>query len=500
MNRRQPTANQNGLRVHGPHLARPPIFRLTRILIVAAILALPAGTASGQRGASIDELLSGPAAQPAFWGVYVYDLTTEAPYYSHGAQNGYLPASNQKILTSAAALDALGSNHRYRTVLYLDGNLDGSTLRGDLVIRGAGDPTFGSKDAPGPDPLRDWARRLADMGVTRFEGRIVGDDNVFDDRPYSEGWDIDYVTSEASQWVGASIGGLAYSDNVVDVRITARSPGTAPQIRRQPDGFLQIRNQITTASRTRGIGVTTRRDFGSEQLFLEGSIPRTYDGTIVVPVTNPTAFAVESFARYLSEAGIEVAAGAYDIDDLDGFTYATDTPLFVYVSPTMDEILRIVNKESNNFYAEQVFRSIGWGGSAAAAENRVKQLLQRAGASTRAVAIRDGSGLSRKNMVTPEAMGRLLAYMYEHPERDAFFDSLARGGEAGSTLRYRLHNVSVQAKTGSLEFVRALSGYVTAPDGRTFAFSILVNNYSGPSYQITQTIDRIVMELAAFTS
>jgi D-alanyl-D-alanine carboxypeptidase/D-alanyl-D-alanine-endopeptidase (penicillin-binding protein 4) len=465
-----------------------------------AAAAAPQSQQSPQSPLAIDRLVSDPSAQPAFWGVYVEDLSSGDPYYGHNPSNAFLPASNQKVLTSATALDALGSDYRYRTVLYFDGSVDGDALVGDLVLRGTGDPTFGSVTSAGPDPLREWAERLAEMGVRRIEGRIVGDDDAFDDQPYAEGWDIDYVTSQASRGIGVSIGGLAYRDNVVEVKITANGTGRAPDISTRPDGFLQVRNQLMTANRSRGIAVETYRDFGSESIVLQGSIPRSYDGTIVIPVTNPTSFTVNAFVRYLESAGIEVASEPADIDMLDGYEYETDVPIFVHLSPPLAEILRVVNKESNNFFAEQVFRSLAPGGSASNAEIRVKQLLNRAGAATNAIEIRDGSGLSRKNMITPEAMGRLLAFMHEHPEREAFVTSLAEGGEPESTLRYRLNNTSVQAKTGSLEFVRALSGYVTTPGGRTLAFCIVANNYSAPSYQITQTIDRIVMELASAAS
>ena len=170
---------------------------------------------------------------------------------------------------------------------------------------------------------------------------------------------------------------------------------------------------------------------------------------------------------------------------------------FVHVSPPLDEILKVVNKESNNFYAEQVFRSVAPGGGAEAAERRVKVLLSKAGISADRLSIRDGSGLSRKNLVTPHALGRLLAYMRDHPESDAFVSSLPSGGEPQTTLRGRLHNVPVRAKTGSLEFVRALSGYTTTSDGRQVAFAVLANNFTGPSYAVTQSIDRVVASLAS---
>lgn len=445
----------------------------------------------------IDQIISADGAESAFWGIYVQDLVTGDILYRQNANKTFIPASNQKVLVSATALDALGSSYRYRTALYFDGRVRGDVLEGDLILRGSGDPTFGSVFAVGGDPLVAWARRLAEMGVRRIEGRIVGDDNVFDDRLYAEGWDVDYVTNQSSRLLGVSTNGIAYNDNVVEVKITASRPGEAPRIETRPEGYLEIRNGMTTRGRQRGIAVKTDRALGGESISFRGSIPIRYAGTIVMPVTNPTALAVQAFRSYLEGHGIEIEAEVVDIDDLSEYDYSRDSPLFAYISPPLREILPLVNKESNNFYAEQVFRTFASGGSASGGERRIKDLLERAGADTRAISIRDGSGLSRKNFITPEAMTRLLTHMYGHRERDTFISSLAKGGEPQSTLRHRLQNLPVFAKTGSLEYVRCLSGYATTPGGRTIAFAVFANNYSAPSYHVTQSIDRIVMELAS---
>ncbi len=480
------------------------VIKSDSIFCISAVVIAVLGSAFGgqapqdaQLASRIEQILGEDGARSAFWGIHVEDLATGDVLYSRDADKTFIPASNQKILVSATALDALGSSYRYRTALYFDGRIRGDVLEGDLVLRGSGDPTFGSVFAGGADPLRTWARRLAEMGVRRIEGRIVGDDDVFDDRPYAEGWDIDYVTAQSSRLLGVSTNGIAYNDNVVEIKITASAPGEPPQIETRPEGYLEINNRMTTRGRQRGIAVQTDRALGGESISFRGSIPIRYAGTIVMPVTNPTAFAVRAFSSYLEGHGIEVEAEAVDVDDLVDYEYSKDSPLFAYVSPPLSEILVLVNKESNNFYAEQVFRTFAPGGSASGGERRVKELLARAGANTSAISIRDGSGLSRKNFVTPEAMAKLLAHMHGHREHAAFFASLARGGEPQSTLRHRLHNLPVFAKTGSLEFVRSLSGYATTPRGQIVAFAVFANNYSIPSYHVTQSIDRIVMELAS---
>lgn len=485
-------------------LAMP--FSKSRLPALLPALLLVAGLSLGAYPAPslddrIDAIISRYGAEATFWGLYVQDLNTGRTLYRRNADKTMLPASNQKLLTTAAALDALSADFRYETTLYFDGEVDGSVLRGDLILEGAGDPTFGSDQMPGDDPLRQWATALASMGVTRIEGRLIGDDDVFDDDPYAKGWDVDYILTQSSRKLGISTSGLAYRDNVVSLKVRAERVGTAPGVAASPVGYLDVRNDATTHARRRGRNVRVRRTLGTEDVQLYGSVARTYAGTIEVPVANPTAFTLFAFRYHLQEAGIDVDANLLDLDDLDErLDYRDAEPLFVHLSPPLHEILRVVNRESNNFYAEQLLRTIGWGGTAEGAEGRIKELLTRAGASTAGLSVRDGSGLSRKDMVTPEAMGRLLAYMYRHPARDAFLDSLPAGGEAGTTMRHRLQDVPVRAKTGSLEFVRALSGYTTTPDGRPVAFAFFANNYAAPSYRITRALDAMVRTLATETA
>jgi len=444
---------------------------------------------------AMDRLLADGRADDAFWGALVRDLQTGEVLYSRNADKAFLPASNQKIITTAAALDLLGSTYRYETTLRFDGQTVDSVMTGDLVIDGSGDPTFGSVELRGADPLQTWAERLADMGVRRIEGRLIGDDNRFDDRPYPEGWDVDYITRQAGRYMGTSASGLSYSDNVVAVKISAARPGAPPNVRLRPAGTVNVRNEARTSSRWRGSSVQVDRIFTGNTVHLTGTVARSYRGTVNVPVSNPTMFTLQSFVQELQAAGIETDLDVRDIDDVsqrpdDG------KALFVDFSPPLSEIIAVVNKRSNNFYAEQLFRTYGWGGSARGASKRTNAFLRQIGVNTRQLLVNDGSGLSRKDLMTPRAMVEVLAHMSDHPEKSAWFASLPQGGENNTTLEYRLHRTPVQAKTGSLRFVRALSGYAERSDGRRIAFAFFANNYTGPSYRVTRTMDDLVRTLA----
>ena len=458
-----------------------------------ALAAPPTATADAdgsdaRTAALIDEILADQALPAAVWGVLAVDTRTGQTIVSRGADAMLLPASTLKLFTTAAALDALGADFRFTTGLYSFGTTVGGTLRGDLVIRGAGDPTFGSDAMDGlGNPLTRWAEALHAAGVRRIEGRIVGDDDRTDDEPYPEGWDISHIGAES---YAPATGGLAYADNLLSLRVDDG------RVEASPAGFATVRRDIEAASgRSR---LTVRRALGTDEFALAGTVAAGYRGTFRLPVANPTRYAVHAFAARLAAAGIDVSqATLWDVDDLDAPPeYGAAEPLLVAVSPPLARIVAHTNRESDNLYAEHLLRVLTPEGSAEAGAARVKAFLARSGADAEDLSIRDGSGLSRKDLITPASMVALLRAMQRHPARDAFLASLPTGGGAGSTLRNRLDGIPVRAKTGSIEYARCLSGYVTGPAGQTIAFSVMANNYTVDGARITGAMDGIIRALA----
>lgn len=470
----------------------------SRLLLLSVILLILFGgvSASAQLADRMEDLLQQRQVEEAFWGVAIYDLGRDSLLYRRNLERGFLPASNQKLLTTATALDRLGGSYRYETTLHFNGTALDSLMSGDLILQGSGDPTFGSTEFRRDDPLREWAERLAEMGVRRIEGRLIGDDEAFDDQRYPDGWNVNYLTQQRGRQMGVSASGLSYGDNVVPVTVQATQPGQPPHVETAPNGVVDYDNQATTSSRWRGSTLRIDRVFSTNQIELTGSVARSYQGTLSVPVSDPTAFTLRIFEQRLREAGIETGLTLEDVDDVDE-PLDRGAPLFVELSPPLAEIVSVVNKRSNNFYAEQLFRTYGWNGSARGAAQRTESFLRRAGIAARRLQVSDGSGLSRKNLVTPRALMELLVHMDDHPAREAFLSSLPRGGERNTTLSYRLSQAPVRAKTGSLQFVRALSGYVQRPDDSRVVFVLFANNYTGPSYQISDTMDDVVELLAA---
>lgn len=473
------------------------------LAIVVAILALTLSALKSdprhQVSTDLDAIIdNGPHAN-AFWGVYVRDLGSGRVLYERNADTPLVPASNQKLVTAAAALIALGADFRFETPLLHSGEIVDGTLKGDLIIAGSGDPTFGSRANAfsARDPFDVWTDALRSLGVSRIEGRIIGDDNVLDDDAYADGWDINHI---GRYGFAAPVGGLIYRDNIVNVVVDAHTAGRPPRVTSEPDGYLEIDNRVQTSSRRWSRRLDVNRPFATERLALNGLVSTRFRTKLDVPVSDPTRFALETFRMRLEASGIEVTSNLVDVDDLaDVPRYRSVDTLGVVRSEPLATILERINKESDNLYADAVFRAFGWGGSASGGERRVRSTFEELGIDPTGLSVRDGSGLSRKDLITPRQLGELLVLMRQHSEGAAFSRSLAQGGEQQTTLERRLSSYDVWAKTGSLEYVRTLSGYIRTRDDRMLAFTILVNNYPTSSARVRRAIDEIVSALANST-
>ena len=443
----------------------------------------------------IQDILTAPEVANTLWGVHITDLRTGQKVFSQNDELVLIPASAHKLLTTATALDAIGPDYRFETKLHFKGSRGGALIRGDLILEGSADPTFESKEFRDMNPLKEWAEGLYAQGVRRIEGRIIGDDDIIDDEKYGQGWDVTHI---ARQSFAPAVSGLSSHDNHVRLRLQSSRIGSAPVVQASPPGYLTITNHAVTSARRRRQNINIDRELGSEAIVIEGSVPRTYNRGVEIPVFNPTMLTLHSFVQHLREVGITVEADLVDIDDLPkNYSYVSGNVLFTHYSPDLSEILYDINKESNNLYAELLFRVIGWGGSYEGGRRRINEFLDKGSIYREGLSVRDGSGLSRKNLISPRTFGEMLIRMNGHPNRSLFMSSLPRGGEEGTTLENRLREVPVWAKTGSIEYARALIGYVQGVDGRLYAFVLMANNYTVRSSQVLNAMDQVVRVLAS---
>ncbi|GAB5535189.1 MAG: D-alanyl-D-alanine carboxypeptidase/D-alanyl-D-alanine-endopeptidase [Rubricoccaceae bacterium] len=491
--------------------------RAALVLAVAVACAAPALVAQPTSSRSvladqIDEVLDSEVFDDAYWGALVVDLNTGRTLYERNAMRRFIPASNMKLFSTAAILDALGPDYRYKTRLYASGPVENGTLQGSLVVRGSGDPTFGGRYTGGDltRVLRQWADSLEARGIQRITGSVVGDDDVFDDEALGMGWSWDDLV----WYYAAEISGLQFNEGTVEVKVHGTTPGEPARITVEPDnGYVQLVNQTTTTDGG-SIREGYRRNLGANVFNITTTVPAGKVEEEALSIVNPTEYFVRTFKAVLKRRGIEVEGEAIDVDTWGQRpVYDGLRQLAVHTSPPLSTIAEETNTESNNLYAEHLLRTLGAEryrgdeyalGSAQAGVSATEPLLQRLGVDPNSLRIVDGSGLSAMNRLTPFATVTLLKGMKEHHNPfvwDAFYKSLAVGGYTGTIKgRYQSGDArgNVRAKTGYISGARTLSGYVMSDSGHMLAFSLMCNHYSVRTSRVNRAQDEIVEMLADF--
>lgn len=457
----------------------------------------------------LDSILASPDLQRMAWAVLVRALDHDEVLYQVNAGRLMMPASNMKILTMAGAAERLGWDHRFETRFQTTASIEAGHLTGDLIVVGGGDPTINAR-ANVEAIFDDWAAKLRELGVTVIDGRLIGDDNRFDDETFGAGWTLDNLP----YGFAAPVGALQFHEDEIQLRLRpGEAPGAPAAIELvQPDSGLVIENRLKTVAAGETLAIDIRRWPRGRVLQVSGTIPvGTPELTRTASVDNPTEYFVRTLKAALVARGIAVQGDAADIDDLPsavaGRDAATIRTLFVHQSPPLSDIGKVMMTVSQNLYAETLVRALAaTEGEPASAESgrRVgRRVLESWGIAPDSFVYADGSGLSRYNYVSADAIVRILTRMGTDPKHASIFrGTLPLAGEEG-TLRRRFTNTqaqgNVRAKTGSIDNARALSGYVNTLDGERLVFSILANHFTLPPSQIEGVIDRLVERLANFS-
>lgn len=475
---------------------------------LGACSALPFPATPGARTGALEDrletVLADTALDHAHWGVLVRSLASGETLFTHNADKLFVPASNMKLITGAAVLEALGPDYRYRTEVGATGPVQAGVLHGSLVVRGTGDPTLSARF--GDDPrlvFRAWADSLRARGITRVAGGIVGVDSAFADGPVGAGWAWDDLHS----YYAAEFGALQFNEGAVEVQLfpsaTVGEPGIVAL--NPPTQYVPVVNRtVTTAPGTEtrlrvsrdpvGPGITVTGQIAADTLLAERA----------VAVRDPTAFYLATLRETLREAGVVVEGAALDADQLpaEDLSVWRATPLFVHRSPPLREILPAMLQPSQNWIAETLLRTLGrelrGEGTADAGEAVVDSLFTLWSLPVDELRVADGSGLSRYNLISPELLAALLAHMTRSPNWELWYSSLPTAGQTG-TLARRLGSTplagNVHAKTGTLSGVRSLSGYLTTAAGERLIFSVLVNNHLRSASAVDRVVDAALLEV-----
>lgn len=520
-----------------------PLALLQPTQAQVAVEARAARTVTGEElQARLTKLLDDPRFAAARLGARIVVPESGRVMFEHDAEKLFTPASNMKLYTTAAALDEFGPDFKIKTSVYAAGPVGkGGVLRGDLILYGRGDPNLSARfdrDEQGrPNPVDEFtpadripaietlADQLKARGIKLVTGNLVGDDSYF----ATEGLGASWGWEDLQFYYGAEVSALTVNDNAVTFTVTpAARAGLPPVITVRPQTayVTLINHAVTTGAEAKGKGthIGINRPLGSNAVEFYGTIPvGAAEKTEDIAVHDPARFAATLLKEALARRGIRVAGRVQRMDALARVARPFDeTKLREVASVTSQPLslmLKAVNKPSQNLHAELLLRQLGARaasqsegggelddyGRPRSSESRgleaLRQFLTKAGVNAASLSLRDASGLARQDLISPLATTQLLTYMLNHPHSAVFRDSLPVAGVDG-TLSRRMRGTAaeknVQAKTGSLMYVRSLSGYVTTKRGQTLVFSLLGNNYTGPGGDMTGLYDQVCALLAGF--
>ena len=452
----------------------------------------------------IDEILTDEQLNGAITGVSIRSGETGELIYSHFGETRLRPASNMKILTSIAALETLGADHRFTTKVLVDGELDGNVLEGNVYIKGYGDPTLLQED------LDQFAKDLKAHGIHKITGNIFGDDSWYDGVRLSQ----DLNWSDESNYTGTQVSALTLSPNreynagtvIVEVEPGSKVGQEAKVTITPETDHVNIVNQTETVTKKTDKKISVEREHGTNTINVEGEIPiNGIQSQSWVAVWEPTNYVLDIFKKSLEENGIQLMK--------ESQMQQKPTPKEATVvthkeSMTLSELLKPFMKLSNNGHGEILTKEMGKvvydEGSWDNGLQVIEEVMAKFDVDTETVLLRDGSGMSHKNMIPANEITELLYQIQQQSWYPVFENSLPIASEedrlVGGTLRHRMIDPqlkgNIKAKTGNLTGVSTLSGYVTAKSGEKLIFSILINNYLGND--VTNIEDAIVTLLAEY--
>ena len=484
--------------------------RALPLLLLATLLgAGGAGAQSVQK--RVDARLGAAPLNHNLWGITLLGPNGKQ-IYGHNAARMFIPASNTKLVVSAVAAALLPPDWTVTTSVYADGPVEEGIVKGDLVLYGRGDPTMGVRcyavdttaagvcDTDPSDRLRQLAGAMRARGITTVTGDLIGDGSYFHDELVN----IDWETYDLNWWYAAPVSGLGFNDNSLDFTYApGRAAGAPAVITFTPDfGTVAFENRTRTVPAGQPTTIDFFREPGTMRIWAEGDVALDARGrNEYFAIPDPDLFTAEALRYVLADSGIAVLGATRSTRDSSRYHEARQrAPLAEVASrPVKDWIFPVLNT-SQNWFAEMLLKQLGrqfgtggtWAGGLAV-ERRF--LIDSMKVDSTQFALRDGSGLSSSNLVSPGAFAALLAWMRTHPRFESFSAGLPQSGQPGS-LKSRFMGTPlegrVRAKTGSISRVNTLSGYIELP-GRTLVFSVEANNHTLGGRTMIQQIDSLVV-------
>ncbi|MEG4307272.1 D-alanyl-D-alanine carboxypeptidase/D-alanyl-D-alanine-endopeptidase [Microcoleus sp. D3_18a_C4] len=466
--------------------------------VMAQTSAVAGDICPGELGAQVDAIANRPEFSRSRWGILIQPLSSTTTLYSRDAQKYFIPASNAKLLTTAAALQKLGADFRIKTSVYSGEN-------GSLYVAGRGDPSIAEAQ------LKSLAQQLKQRGISQVN-QLIGDDSYFQGSAVNPNWEWE----DAQAGYGAPINSLIFNQNAIDLLLSPQAIGqplkvtfAEPKLANQ----WQLQNNSVTVAQNESEFIEIGREFDRPIIRVSGQLKVGAEPeSAYVAVVNPANNFLQQFQQVLAAEGIPVKQAL-----VASASRNLNQELATVESPPLAELVRETNRVSNNLYAEVLLRLLGkvtdkmplpqtlTGKMPVPQEDtgemglkELKTVLTQLGVNPNSYRLADGSGLSRHNLITPEALVETLRFMANSPAASIYRQSLPIAGESG-TLKNRLNTtpnrVNLQAKTGTMSGVSALSGYIEVPNYEPLVFSIIVNQSDLSTAKMRSATDEIVLLL-----
>jgi serine-type D-Ala-D-Ala carboxypeptidase/endopeptidase (penicillin-binding protein 4) len=447
------------------------------------------------------------------FGFALYDVETGTLLEKERADESLLPASTMKTVTSAAAFHLLGTDYRFRTALEIDGTIESGVLKGNVIIRGGGDPSLGSDRYVdgGTDMgsiLAIWVRKLKEAGIYQVDGDIIGDASIFEDALTPSTW----VWSDIGNYYGAGACGLSFNENSYEIFFKpGKSVGSKAEFlyTNPPMPDIQFVNEMRTGSASSGDNGYV---YGAQYTFLRylrGTVPIGDTFSIKGSIPDPSLYTAQSLCEALQADSVIVTGKATTVRNLllENKPVSTQRKeVYTHVSPPLKEIIYWLNKKSINLYAEHLVKIIGYtflkDGSNESGTKAITEFWQRKGVSVDGLHMNDGSGLSRYNGVTPNQLASMLRLNVTEPWFLDFFNSLPVAGLSTDpgTLKNMCKGTAAEcklwAKSGYISRVRTYAGYVHTRSGKRLSFAMMANNYTCTNSQAKEYLEGLMVKLA----
>lgn len=434
----------------------------------------------------------------------VADAETGKVIMEYNSGNSLIPASVMKLITSAAALELLGPDYTFNTRIGYTGSLNkrSGRLKGDIIILGGGDPALGSKyfSEHYQDFIKNWITKIKKLGIKKIRGRVITDDSYYDFLPVPAKW----LWEDAGNYYGAGAFGLSVFDNTYEIHFKTSADSTLPAITGIiPDECSFELSNFLIASDTTDEGYVFAAPYSTKG-WLAGNIPVNKDNFVLkASITDPPLLMSKMINEKLKAGGIRISGKPTTVRLEQKHSAEKVVQIAEISSPPLTEIIEVLNHESVNLFAEHLIKELGKkfknNGSTASGVEVINEFLNNSGISTNGMFIEDGSGLSPLDAISTRELVRLLVFMKNKGKYfPQYYSSLPDAGKNGTLKSYftdPIFDSRLKAKSGSMTRVRSFAGYFTTLSGRNMAFSIIINNYTGPSKNITSAIEDIVREL-----